>query len=1019
MPVGHTDPLPHIPELAADYDLVRELGRGGTAVVYLARDRELGRDVAVKLIRAAHVQDEDAVARLVREARTVGKLQHPNIVMLLGTRRLEGGGLALILQYVPGRTLKERIREQGPLPFDEVGHVLRNLAEALAYAHRSRIVHRDLKPENVYLDESVGLARLADFGIARAWDSDSGLTLPGTAIGTPSYMSPEQVDGRELDGRSDIYSLGLLGWEMLTGKQPWEGESLYSVIYKQKAEDLPPIREYRPDAPARLVRALEGAMQKQPDDRWKSAEAFLEALGDAGEGAGAGEGAPGTAPEAEAVAAAEGGAPAPKAPPPRLSDEVDLVTPPTPVVPEPDAEPGRIEVPDEPEVDPAEADPARRRFRQLAVGAWALVALVVLAVALGDPDGTVRELLGSLGSRGDAGSALADGSGLPDAEARERARQTLAGAEGSDGAGGADSGSGEGDAGPTPGGASPPGPLVPAQFEPLQGQGQAGVAGEPLPEALVLVLLDAEGRGVPGAPVEFRVTAGGGQVAPAVDQTRNDGSTLARWTLGSTGPQRLEARAAGANGVLATFEATLVESAPVVLENTSDGVQEGTPGDALGDLTRIRVLDAEGRPEAGVVVRFQPMAESGAVSPTTVTTGSDGVAATRWTLGPGAGAQQLVARVQGRPGPELVLEARAVAAGRPVSVPVSAGIRAGGSHSCIVASNGTVTCWGGNDGGQLGEGSGSRRLFPSVPVQGGPFAELAPGVTHTCGVGPDGQVSCWGANDRGQLGREGGAQSTPAAVTAVPPLRALASGLGHSCGLAADGDAWCWGGNAQGQLGDGTTTSRAAAAPVTGGRRFTRIVAGWDHSCAIDAQGRGFCWGQGNSGQLGHGGSGSATEPRQVSTTQSFQAMAAGNAHTCGLTTAARVYCWGGNAYGQLGTGGAPGSPVPVPIASDARFQAVTAGSVHSCALTTEGEALCWGRNLYGQLGEGTTEDRSAPTPVAGGHSFTQLQAMGSHTCGRTRSGETLCWGYNVEGQLGDGSRQNRNTPVRVGGGDG
>jgi alpha-tubulin suppressor-like RCC1 family protein len=809
MAVGRSDPLPHIPELAGDYDLVRELGRGGTAVVYLARDRELGRDVAVKLIRAAPVQDEDALARLVREARTVGKLQHPNIVMLLGTRRLEGGGLALILQYVPGRTLKERIREHGPLPFDEVAHVLRNLAEALAYAHRSRIVHRDLKPENVYLDESVGLVRLADFGIARAWDSDSGLTLPGAAIGTPSYMSPEQVDGRELDGRSDIYSLGLLGWEMLTGSQPWEGESLYAVISKQKAEALPPIREYRPDAPPWLVRALDRAMQKQPEDRWKSAEAFLEALGEAGDGARAGEGV--------SQAPAKVG-------------------------------PSRASV----------AGPARRRFRQTAAAAWALVALVVLVVVLGEPDGAVRELLGALGSRGpsDRGAALADASALTDAEAREPARSTLAGAEGPDapvGPGGADAGSGEGGEDAAPGDAGLPDPLAGVQLEPLQEQGQAGVA-----------------------------------------------------------------------------------------------------GDMLEDPARVQGLDDQGPPAA-----------------------------------------------------ELP--------GRLVSLPVSAGIRAGGSHSCMVASNGTVTCWGGNEGGQLGDGSGARRLFPSVPVQGGPFAELAPGVTHTCGVGPDGQVSCWGANDRGQLGREGGAQSTPAPVTAVPPLRALASGLGHSCGLAADGEAWCWGGNAQGQLGDGTTTARAAAAPVVGGGRFSRIVAGWDHTCAIDAQRRSFCWGQGSSGQLGHGGSGSASEPRQVSTTQGFQAMAAGNAHTCGLTTAARVYCWGGNAYGQLGTGGAPGSPVPVRIASWARFRAVSAGSVHSCALTTEGEALCWGRNLYGQLGDGTTDDRSAPTPVEGGHRFSQLQAMGSHTCGRTTAGEALCWGYNVEGQLGDGSRQNQSTPVRVG----
>ncbi|MEX0843187.1 MAG: serine/threonine-protein kinase, partial [Gemmatimonadota bacterium] len=273
-----SDELPRIPELEAEYELVRELGRGGTAIVYLARDRELGRDVAIKLIRPSHLRDDDALARLIREARTVGQLQHPNIVMLLGTRRLGEGGLALILQFVPGRTLKQRIRDEGPLPFPDCERILRDLGRALAYAHRRRIVHRDIKPENVYLDDDAGVARLADFGIARAWDSDSGLTLPGTAIGTPTYMSPEQVDGGDLDGRSDLYSLGLLGWELVTGQQPWAGESLYSVIYKQKYEELPALEAFRQGVPANLSHALRGCLPKEPASRWPSAEEFLATL---------------------------------------------------------------------------------------------------------------------------------------------------------------------------------------------------------------------------------------------------------------------------------------------------------------------------------------------------------------------------------------------------------------------------------------------------------------------------------------------------------------------------------------------------------------------------------------------------------------------------------------------------------------------------------------------------------------------------------------------------------------------
>jgi hypothetical protein len=271
--------LPVIPELVEDYEFIRELGRGGTAVVYLARERELGRLVAIKLMHPAYVQDEEAMARLVREAKTISRLQHPNIVMLYGARRLGERGYALILQYVPGTTIKQRLRESGPLPLPLIERVINDLGTALQYAHQHRIVHRDIKPENIFLDEDTGAARLADFGIARFWDSDSGLTLPGTAMGTPNYMSPEQVDGRrDLDGRSDIYSVGLVAWEMAAGRQPWAGETLYNVVYKQKHEELPSLAQLRPEMPQYFRAAIEGALKKNPGERWRDAGELLAAL---------------------------------------------------------------------------------------------------------------------------------------------------------------------------------------------------------------------------------------------------------------------------------------------------------------------------------------------------------------------------------------------------------------------------------------------------------------------------------------------------------------------------------------------------------------------------------------------------------------------------------------------------------------------------------------------------------------------------------------------------------------------
>src|SRR6185503_15897010 len=164
------------------------------------------------------------------------------------------------------------------LPFERIERVLTDVGRALVCAQRHRIVHRDVKPENVYIDNETGIARLSDFGIARPWDIDHGLTLPGMAIGTPAYMSPEQIEGDVLDGRSDLYSLGLVGYEMLTGRAPWTGESLFNMIYKQKNESLPPLDQLRPGIPRSLLRALDGALQKERGDRWKDADEFLEAL---------------------------------------------------------------------------------------------------------------------------------------------------------------------------------------------------------------------------------------------------------------------------------------------------------------------------------------------------------------------------------------------------------------------------------------------------------------------------------------------------------------------------------------------------------------------------------------------------------------------------------------------------------------------------------------------------------------------------------------------------------------------
>src|SRR5690606_1416279 len=186
------------------------------------------------------------------------------------------------------------------------------VGSALIYLHRNGMVHRDAKPENIFLERDTGRALLSDFGIAKHRDGQASVTLTGVVIGTPAYMSPEQIDGTELDGRRDLYALGLVGYEMITGRRPWEGESLYGVIFKQKNERLPSPRSLRTDLPEALSAAIEKAVEKRPEDRWATVEDFLAGLATA-------------VPVTRPAAAAPGAAPAAIAPPSPLSHEAAMV----------------------------------------------------------------------------------------------------------------------------------------------------------------------------------------------------------------------------------------------------------------------------------------------------------------------------------------------------------------------------------------------------------------------------------------------------------------------------------------------------------------------------------------------------------------------------------------------------------------------------------------------------------------------------------------------------------------------
>ena len=278
MTATRPDPSIDLSELERDYIVKRELGRGGMGSVFLARHRTAGHDVAIKVISSKYIADADALSRFEREARLMARIRHPNIVHQYELRRLHGGHVGLVMQYVRGESLITILRRRGKLRFDECVQILRDIGLALEHAHANGVIHRDVKPHNILIDADRGSALLSDFGIAKATQGDSEVTATGMAIGTPAYMAPEQIDNAAVDGRADLYSLGVVGWEMLSGKRAWEGESLFGIIYKQKHQDLAPLTLLRPDTPQRLLLALEGALEKDPLRRWASASEFVEQL---------------------------------------------------------------------------------------------------------------------------------------------------------------------------------------------------------------------------------------------------------------------------------------------------------------------------------------------------------------------------------------------------------------------------------------------------------------------------------------------------------------------------------------------------------------------------------------------------------------------------------------------------------------------------------------------------------------------------------------------------------------------
>jgi serine/threonine-protein kinase len=261
--------------VAGRYELEELVGTGGMSSVYRAHDRLLERKVALKVLHDVLGRDADTIERFRREARSVAQLSHPHIVTVID-RGEDDGRQYIVFEYIDGENLKRVVEREGPLPLRRALTLAIAVGRALAFAHANGLVHRDVKPQNVLIDRE-GRPKVTDFGIARSLDVD-GMTRTGTVLGTSNYIAPEQASGRPVDALTDVYSLGVVLYELLTGDVPFEGENFVAVALKHVNEPAPRVIDRRHDVPLRISNAVERAMAKDPRDRLPSMDDFVAEL---------------------------------------------------------------------------------------------------------------------------------------------------------------------------------------------------------------------------------------------------------------------------------------------------------------------------------------------------------------------------------------------------------------------------------------------------------------------------------------------------------------------------------------------------------------------------------------------------------------------------------------------------------------------------------------------------------------------------------------------------------------------
>ena len=800
-----------------DYEILAELGRGGMATVYLAHDISLDRKVAIKVMSPALLDGEGAIERFKREARTAGALSHPHIIPIYAVKD-NGELLYFVMKFVEGRPLDDVLQTQGGLPIPLVVQILTEVAGALAFAHRKGVVHRDVKPANIMLDDG-GWAVVTDFGIAKVAEK-KGLTLTGSTVGTPAYMSPEQCSAGDVTGRSDQYSLGIVAYELLTGKVPFDADSLMGMFMAQMNDTPPPLLDVRPDCPRLLANTIDRMMAKKPEDRWPNLEDVVTALGPL-QKANAPENTRGTM-----AALARASTSRPRA--------EDFVRPESP-------SPVNVRRQSAPTVPDKVASPKRWHGWAWA-GVIVPVALLIAWLALKGPSSTpAGSNVGTQQSPRDT-AALAQQPGATKTDSGAN-KPTLA--------------SRDSTAPPTATKTSPPPPTTKtasardsvrlagaARGTDTKGRTPTDTATKPSAAATTPLQpvqnAASNARTDSVAPTAAPPAADPNAGAPTFSEISAGGSTTCGVLTGDAGVVCWGAASvtgAKLEGVLFS-KVAVGDGHTCGLTPSGEAFCWGT--NSLGQLGDGTATERTAPTAVKATQRFTDI--SVGAGHTCALTG-DGTALC-WggnkdgQLGDGSRSNRV----------------------RPTVVRSTAGnrgfqsIAAGGGHTCGITRANKAFCWGEGFSGQVGNAMQDFATEPYAVKTNLAFRMVVAGDRHTCGLTTNGRVYCWGENKQGQLGNETkDDRNVPDSTATDQVFRVIAAGGQHTCGIATSRQLLCWGNNVDGRLGDGTRSMRTVPVVVANGQTFSAVSAGSGHTCAITTKTQAMCWGGNARGQLGGG----------------------------------------------------------------------------------------------------------------------------------------------------------------------